>query len=40
MRVFEKRVLCRIIGPRRDELTGGGENYVMRSFIASTLIQV
>jgi hypothetical protein len=33
LRVFENRVLRRIFGPKRDELTGGGggENYIMRS---------
>jgi hypothetical protein len=29
--VFEYRVLRRVFGPKRDELTGNGENYVMRS---------
>jgi hypothetical protein len=31
LRVFENRVLRRIFGPKRDELKGNGENYVMRS---------
>jgi hypothetical protein len=31
MRVFEKGVLRRIFGPQRDEVTGNGENYIMRS---------
>jgi hypothetical protein len=31
LRVFEKRVLRRIFGPKRDEVTGNGENYIMRS---------
>jgi hypothetical protein len=26
LRVFENRVLRRIFGPKRDEVTGGGEN--------------
>jgi hypothetical protein len=30
-RVFEYRVLRRIFGPKRDEVTGNGENYIMRS---------
>ena len=30
VRVFENRVL-RIFGPKRDEVTGNGENYIMRS---------
>jgi hypothetical protein len=33
--VFEKRVLGRIFGPKRDEVTGDGENSIMRSFITS-----
>jgi hypothetical protein len=31
MTPFENRVLRRIFGPKRDEVTGNGENYVMRS---------
>jgi hypothetical protein len=31
LRVFENRVLRRIFGPKRDEGTGNGENYIMRS---------
>jgi hypothetical protein len=30
LRVFENRVLRRIFGPKRDEVTGSGENYIMR----------
>jgi len=29
--VFENRVLRRVFGPKRDEVTGKGENYIMRS---------
>jgi hypothetical protein len=29
--VFENRVLRRIFGPKRDAVTGNGENYIMRS---------
>jgi hypothetical protein len=29
--VFENRVLRTIFGPRRDEVTGSGENYIMRN---------
>ena len=33
LRVFEHRVLWRIIGCKRDEVTGGrGENCIMRNF--------
>jgi hypothetical protein len=28
--VFENRVLRRILGPKRDEITGNGGNYIMR----------
>jgi hypothetical protein len=31
LRVFENRVLRRIFWPKRDEVTGNGENYIMRS---------
>jgi hypothetical protein len=31
LRVSENRVLRRIIGPKRDEVGGNGENYIMRS---------
>jgi hypothetical protein len=29
--VFQNRVLRRIFGPKRDEVTGNGGNYIMRS---------
>jgi hypothetical protein len=31
LRVFENRALRRIFGPKRDDVTGNGENYIMRS---------
>jgi hypothetical protein len=31
LRVFENRVLRRIFGPKRDEVTGNGEKYIMKS---------
>jgi hypothetical protein len=31
LRVFENKVLRRIFWPKRDEVTGNGENYIMRS---------
>jgi hypothetical protein len=31
LRLFENRVLRRIFGPKRDEVTGDEENYIMRS---------
>jgi hypothetical protein len=30
LRVFENRVLRRVFGPKRDEVTGNGENYIKR----------
>jgi hypothetical protein len=36
LRAFENRVLRRIFGPKRDEVTGKGENYIMRSFMICT----
>jgi hypothetical protein len=38
LRVFENRVLRRIFGLKRDEVTG--ENCIMRSFVICTLPQV
>jgi hypothetical protein len=41
LRVFENRVLRRIFGLKRDEVTEGWErNWIMRSFIICTLHQV
>ena len=34
--VFENRVLRRVFGPKRDEITGNGENYIMRSLMICT----
>jgi hypothetical protein len=36
LRVLENRVLRRVFGPKRDEVRGNGENYIMRSFMIST----
>jgi len=38
LRVFENRVLRRIFGPKRDEVTGGGGggNYIMRNLMICT----
>jgi len=35
--LFENRVLRRIFGPERDEVTGSGENYIMRSLMICTV---
>jgi hypothetical protein len=34
--VFENRMFRRIFRPKRDEVTGGGENCIMRSSIIFT----
>jgi len=36
LRVFENKVLRRVFGPKRDEVTGNGENYIMRSLVILT----
>ena len=36
LRVFENWVL-RIFGPKRDEVTGNGEKYIMRGLMICTL---
>ena len=36
LRVFENRVLRRVFGSKSDEVTGNGENYIMRSLGIST----
>ena len=33
LRLFESRVLRRVFGPKRDEVTGSEENYIMRSLM-------
>jgi hypothetical protein len=38
--VFENRLLRRISGPKRDEVTENGENCIMKSFMICTLRQV
>jgi hypothetical protein len=40
MRVFENKVLRRIFGPKREEVTGGWRKLLMRSFVICTLRQV
>ena len=37
--MFENRVLRRVFGPKRDEVTGNGENYIMRSLVIVVLTQ-
>jgi len=36
LRVFENGVLRRVFGPKRDEVTGNGENYIMRNLVICT----
>jgi len=38
--VLENRVLRRVFGPKRDEVTGNGENYIMRSLGIFTLYPI
>jgi hypothetical protein len=40
LRVFENRVLRRIIGPKRDEVTGNGGSCTVRNFIMCTHPQI
>jgi hypothetical protein len=40
MRALENRVLRRIFGPKRNEMTGVGENCIMGSFITYILRQM
>jgi hypothetical protein len=40
LRVFENRVLRRIFGPKRDEATGSGEDYITRNLMTCTHHQI
>jgi hypothetical protein len=40
LRMFENKVLRRILGPKRDEVTGGWRNCIMRSFVICILHRV
>jgi hypothetical protein len=40
LRMLENRALRRICGPKRDEVTGNGENYIMRSLMVCTPQQI
>ena len=33
MRMFESRLLGKVLGPKRNEVTGSGEDYTRRSFL-------
>jgi hypothetical protein len=39
LNVFENKVLRRIFEPKRDEMTEGEENCIMRNFMICTLCQ-
>ena len=36
LRVFENRMLRRVFGPKRNEVTGEWKNYIMRSLVICT----
>jgi hypothetical protein len=38
--VFENRALRRIFGPKRDEVTGSGKNYILNSLMICTAHQI
>jgi hypothetical protein len=40
VRVFENRVLRRILGPKRNKVKGSGENYIMRNLMICTPHQI
>jgi hypothetical protein len=40
LRVFENRVLRRIFGPKRDEATGSGDDYITRNLMTCTHHQI
>ena len=40
LKVFQNRVLRKILGPKRDEITLNGENYIMRSLMICTPHQI
>jgi hypothetical protein len=40
LRVFENRALRKIFGPKRDEVSGSGEDYITRNLMAYTHHQI
>jgi hypothetical protein len=40
LRGFENRVLRRLFGPKRDEVTGSGEDCITKSFMLCTPHQI
>jgi hypothetical protein len=40
LRVPENRVLTRMCGPKKQEVTADGKNYIMRGFVTCTLHEI
>jgi hypothetical protein len=40
LKVFEDKVLRRMFGPKRDEVQGSGENYIIRGLMICTAHQI
>ena len=40
LKVIENRVLWRIFGSKKFEVTGNGDNYIMRSFMICTALPI
>ena len=40
LRMLENRVLRQMLGPKKDEVTGSGENYIMMSLMISIPNQI
>jgi len=40
MRVFEKRVVRRIFGPKKEDVTESGKDYLTRNFMICTPHQI
>jgi hypothetical protein len=40
LRVFENRMLRKVLWSKRDEITGSGEDYITRSFVICTAHQI
>jgi hypothetical protein len=36
LQMLDNRVMRKVFGPKRDEVTGNGENYIRRSFMICT----
>jgi hypothetical protein len=40
LRVLENRVMRKIFGPKREDVTWGAEDYITRKFMVCTLDQI